>query len=206
MGHDGQPRVFAQRGVPFPSSFTPLTMSLSSSLRALAATALTALIIPCVSVAAQGFTAGPIYAGPRVWLGNLNGATAIGVQAEKGFTQPGKYGSGIIAFGAGVDHYSWDWGYPGGSYEYSVTPIQVFSNYHFKVATQPKLDPYAGLALVYSVVSASYTGIGSTSASNSTTDIAGHVGARYFLSGKFAVQGQVGFGYGTLSLGATWRF
>lgn len=157
-------------------------------------------------LAAQGFETGPIYAGPRIWTGNLNGATAIGVQAEKGFTAPGKYGTGIIAGGVGVDRYAWSTTFPGGEYEYSVVPIQVFGNYHFKVASQPKLDPYAGLAFVYSIVSASYSGIGTASASSSGSDIAGQVGARYFLTDKFAVQGQLGFGYGTLSAGATWRF
>ncbi|MBX9854759.1 MAG: hypothetical protein K2Y26_04505 [Gemmatimonadaceae bacterium] len=155
---------------------------------------------------AQGFATGAVYAGPRIWTGNLNGATAIGVQAEKGLTAPGKYGPGVISAGIGVDWYSWDFTYPGGKYEYSVVPIQAFSNYHFAVKSQPKLDPYAGLALVYSVVNATVTGLGSASASASGTDIAGQVGARWFFTEKFAAQGQLGFGYGTLSVGATWKF
>ena len=57
------------------------------------------------------FEAGPFYAGPRVWIGNLNGAVAIGGQIERGFTQPGAYGPGIIAGGVGIDHYSWDFDY-----------------------------------------------------------------------------------------------
>lgn len=154
----------------------------------------------------QGFVTGAIYAGPRIWTGNLNGATAIGVQAEKGLTAPGKYGPGVISAGLGVDWYSWDFTYPGGRYEYTVVPIQAFSNYHFVVKSQPKLDPYAGLALVYSVVNATVTGVGSASASASGTDIAGQVGARWFFTEKFAAQGQLGFGYGTLSVGATWKF
>lgn len=154
----------------------------------------------------QGFVTGAIYAGPRIWTGNLNGATAIGVQAEKGLTAPGKYGPGVISAGLGVDWYAWDFTYPGGRYEYTVVPIQAFSNYHFVVKSQPKLDPYAGLALVYSVVNATVTGVGSASASASGTDIAGQVGARWFFTEKFAAQGQLGFGYGTLSVGATWKF
>jgi hypothetical protein len=154
----------------------------------------------------QGYEVGPVYAGPRIFTGNLNGATAIGVQAEKGITKPGAYGTGSISAGAGIDHYSWNAAYPGGKYEYSVTPIQLFSNYHFKIASQPKLDPYAGLALVYSIVSASYTGIASASASANNTDFAGQFGARWFFNDKLAAQAQAGFGYGTLSLGATWRF
>ena len=33
---------------------------------------------------------------------------------------------------------------------------------------------------------------------------AGQAGARYFVSDRFSLQGQIGFGYGTLGLGATW--
>ncbi|MBL0890969.1 MAG: hypothetical protein IBJ19_10175 [Gemmatimonadaceae bacterium] len=155
---------------------------------------------------AQGFATGAIYAGPRIWTGNLNGATAIGVQAEKGLTAPGKYGPGVISAGHGVDWYSWDFTYPGGKYEYSVVPIQAFSNYHSGIKTQPNAEPYAELAMEYSVVNATVTGIGSASASASGTDLAGQVGARWFFTEKFAAQGQLGFGYGTLSVGATWKF
>lgn len=183
-------------------------MFLNSTIRRVSRSAVAVMLLAAsASVAsAQGFESGPIYAGPRIWTGNLNGATAIGVQAEKGVTKAGAYGPGVISAGVGIDRYSWDYAFPGGKYEYSVTPVQLFSNYHFKIASQPKLDPYAGLAFVYSIVSASTTGVAVGSASDSYTDIAGQVGARYFLTEKFAVQGQLGFGYGTLSLGATWRF
>ena len=176
--------------------------TLSAAIAALClAAALPASVLP-----AQGFQTGTTYAGPRLWTGNLNGATAIGVQAERGLTAPGEFGPGVISGGVGIDWYSWDFAYPGGRYEYSVVPLQAFSNYHFPVASLPKLDPYVGLALVYSVVSASTTGIAAGSANASSADIAGQAGARWFVTEKLAVQGQVGFGYGTLSLGATWRF
>lgn len=149
-----------------------------------------------------------LYGGPRVWIGGLNGATAFGAQVERGFTNPGQYGSGIISGGVGVDWYSWSYDYPFGSYDYSVVPVQLFSNYHFLLPKSPKLDPYAGLSLVYSIVSASWNGAGiaGSGASSSSFDIAGQAGMRYFISNKFAVQGQVGFGYGTLGLGASWMF
>ena len=57
--------------------------------------------------AGRRFQSGPLYAGPRVWLGNLNGAVAVGGQIEKGLTEPGKYGAGIISGGIGADYYSW---------------------------------------------------------------------------------------------------
>ncbi len=154
------------------------------------------------------FRTGAVYAGPRLWIGNLNGATAIGAQAERGFTQAGQYGPGIIAGGIGVDYYNWSFDYPVGSYDYSVVPLQVFANYHFVVANNTRFDPYAGLAFVYSVVNASWNGPAGSdvSASANGSDIAGQAGVRYFVNDKFAVQGQLGFGYGTIGLGATWKF
>lgn len=155
------------------------------------------------------FVTGAIYAGPRIWIGNLNGATAIGVQAERGMSEAGAYGPGLISAGAGVDYYSWSQSFAGlGRYSYSVIPIQIFSNYHFVLEDYPRIDPYLGLALVYQMVSSSWDGSGmaGASASGSTTDIAGQAGVRYFFSPTLAAQAQVGFGYGTLGIGATWRF
>lgn len=155
------------------------------------------------------FRTGVVYAGPRVWLGNLNGAIAFGLQAERGFTQAEEYGPGIITGGAGIDFYSWSFAYPGlGEYRYSVVPIQVFSNYHFPIPSLPKVDPYLGLALVYSIVNASWSGLGTPGVSTAASSLAfaGQGGARYFVNERLAIQGQIGFGYGTLGLGATWRF
>lgn len=153
------------------------------------------------------FESGPFYAGPRVWIGNLNGSMAIGGQIERGFTQPGAYGPGIISGGVGVDYYSWDFDYTFGQYKYSVIPLQVFSNYHFVIESNKKIDPYAGLALVYSLVNSSWEGSGiAAEADGNYFDLAGQAGVRYFLTPKVALQGQVGFGYGTLGLGATWKF
>jgi hypothetical protein len=151
---------------------------------------------------------GETYIGPRLWVGNLNGAFAVGVQAERVFTQPQQYGPGVIAGGVGIDYYNWSYSYqPAGEYSYSVVPVQVFGNYHFVVPSLPKVDPYLGLALVYSFVNASWSGGGvAAQADASSLVFAAQGGARYFLSEKLALQGQVGFGYGTLGLGATWRF
>lgn len=192
-----------------------ITISRVATALAVAATAAAAQGAPAPSAAPAGnpgapspeFTTGAYYAGPRVWLGNLNGAVAIGGQVERGFTQPNAYGPGIIAGGIGVDYYSWSYDYSFGSYKYSVVPLQAFGNYHFIIEGNKKLDPYAGLALVYSMVNASWNGAGvAADAEASGIDIAGQAGVRYFVNEKFAVQGQVGFGYGTLGLGATWRF
>lgn len=159
---------------------------------------------------AQQFETGVWYAGPRIWVGELNGAVAIGGQIERGFTEPGKYGPGVISGGAGLDYYSWSFDYPPfGGYDYTVIPVQLFSRYHFVITSNRKLDPYAGLAFVYSHVSASWSGTGTSSgfsASGSASDIAGEAGLGYFVNERFRVHAQLGFGYGTLGLGASWRF
>ena len=153
------------------------------------------------------FETGRIYAGPRLWIGNLNGAIAIGAQAERGFTTAGQYGPGIIGGGVGIDYYTWDFDYTFGNYNYSVIPLQAFSNYHFVIESNKKIDPYVGLALVYSIVNASWEGAGvAAEAEANHLTFAGQGGVRYFLNDKVALQGQVGFGYGTLGLGATWKF
>ena len=153
------------------------------------------------------FQAGPTYFGPRVWLGGLNGAVAFGAQAERAFTQPGETGSGMISGGVGVDYYSWSNDYVGGSYSYSVIPLQAFSNYHLIIKSNRKLDPYVGLALVYSIVNASWEGSGvEAGADGSSLGFAGQGGLRHALSDSFSLQGQVGFGYGTLGLGTSWKF
>jgi outer membrane protein W len=83
----------------------------------------------------------------------------------------------------------------------------VFSNYHFVVANNRKFDPYLGLAFVYSIVNASWSGGTDPGAADGNyTDIAAQAGLRYFLKDNVALQGQIGFGYGTLGLGATWKF
>jgi hypothetical protein len=159
--------------------------------------------------ATSDFEVGRWYAGPRLWIGNLNGAVAFGGQLEKGFTKPGQYGPGIIGGGLGLDWYSWSYDYPLGlgTYKYSVIPFQVFSNYHFVIPSNKKIDPYVGLAFVYSVVSASWSGGNDPGTADANyTNFAGQAGLRYFLKDNVALQGQIGFGYGTLGLGATWKF
>jgi hypothetical protein len=175
--------------------------------RAVAILSMVATAVPAQEATAPTFQTGAFYAGPRLWLGNLNGAIAIGGQIERGFTKSGAYGPGIIAGGVGVDYYTWSYDYPFGSYSYSVVPVQIFGNYHFVIEKNPKLDPYLGVALVYSAVSASWEGVGTAvTADGSGTTFAGQAGVRYFMSEKLALQAQLGFGYGTLGVGATWRF
>jgi outer membrane protein W len=88
-----------------------------------------------------------------------------------------------------------------------VIPFQVFSNYHFVIASNKKFDPYVGLAFVYSVVSASWSGGNDPgNADANYTDFAGQAGLRYYLKDNDALQRQIGIGYGTLGHGPTRKF
>lgn len=62
-------------------------------------------------------------------------------------------------------------------------------------------------AFVYSIVNRSWSGGADPgTADASYTDFAGQAGLRYFLRENIALQGQICFGYGTLGIGATWKF
>jgi hypothetical protein len=172
------------------------------------ALSLVALVAVTAPSAAQQFDNGNLYVGPRVWIGNLNGSAAIGGQIERGFTAPGEVGPGIIGGGVGVDYYSWSQNLTLGDFNYSVVPFQLFGNYHFVIEKNRRIDPYLGLAFVYSMVSSSWdgTGIGAgASVAGNYTTFAGQGGVRYFMSDRVSLQGQVGFGYGTLGMGATFK-
>ena len=171
--------------------------------------AVAALALSTIGVARASaqFEKGPFYVGPHIWIGGLNGATAIGAQIERGLTEPGAYGPGIISGGLGVDYYSYDFGLAATGYKYKYIPFQLFSNYHWIVESNKKIDPYVGLALVYNYVSVTYNSSTiRTGANGSGINFAGHAGLRYFISDNFAVHGQLGFGFGNLGLGVDWKF
>ena len=72
----------------------------ATTVRSMLTTALLCAVL--AAPASAQFRTQTNYAGPRVWVGNLNGAVAIGGQIERGFTNPGDYGPGVIAGGGGV--------------------------------------------------------------------------------------------------------
>jgi hypothetical protein len=105
---------------------------------------------------------------------------------------------GIVGFSTST--YGWT------NYEWSYTYISIGARgeYHF-MENSDKLDAYAGLTLGYNVVSVSepdgyqsYWGY----ESESSYLLAGvHVGARYALSEKIGIFGELGYGIGYLTVG-----
>jgi hypothetical protein len=74
-------------------------------------------------------------------------------------------------------------------------PVMAVGNMHFPIASQPKLDVYAGASVgfIRGSVSADTPGYnGSTSNTDSAVGIQG--GARYEFGPKLAVHGQLGIG------------
>jgi hypothetical protein len=63
-------------------------------IRAIAIAVAAAAPAAAQSTAAGQFETGRYYAGPRIWIGNLNGSAAVGGQVERGFTTPGRTGRG----------------------------------------------------------------------------------------------------------------
>jgi outer membrane protein W len=146
--------------------------------------------------------------GPTVGLGGINGASAsFGGRFEHAIKALPDMGNGILGIQVAADYYSWSNASPGFSSSFKFIPIGVTANYHFKVETQPKFDPFLGLGLGYNVVSCSVSsGAFSTNcAYNSGVYFIGRAGARYFLSPKMAAYGDVGAGGATLNLGLMFK-
>ena len=68
-----------------------------------------------------------------------------------------------------------------------------------------KLDTYAGATLGYDIVSASGD-YGDFSASSSAITAGVFVGARYYLSDKFAVNAELGYDIAILTVGVSYKF
>ena len=133
------------------------------------------------------FNTGPWYAGPRVWIGNLNGAVAFGGQIEKAsrnLASTARASSPAARESTGT---------PGASTIRSAAATSIPSSRSRSSATttsssssNKKIDPYVGLALVYSVVSASWEwGVASQhQPTGNTTDFAGQAGAALLHQGQ----------------------
>jgi hypothetical protein len=143
----------------------------------------------------------------RTWLG-VHGTLSLGASGEKLVTEPGRVGPGAISVGASVDAYRYGGSYAGlGEWNVTVVPVGGFANYHIALDDR-RFDPYVGLGLGYAVVQASARtaggGVASVGRASGVYSF-GHLGARYFVSPRLAVQAQTGWGLGSLSVGVSWK-
>jgi len=117
-------------------------------------------------------------------------------------------GPGVIGIGGllGYTSSKSDYSYLGTSYGWKVsyTIIGVRGTYHL-VDIANKLDLYGGLMLSYSIVSVKETGdfggLNVTSSEGSHANLSLFAGARYYFSDKFAVMGELGYGFTILNIG-----
>jgi hypothetical protein len=112
---------------------------------------------------------------------------------------------GIVGFSASEESYSYytyDW-----TYEYSYILVGARASYHVDFGVE-NLDTYTGVMVGYNIVSSSITGDEtlSSSASSSYLLYGGYVGARYFFTENIAAFGELGYGMGIITLGATMTF
>ncbi|MDC7221125.1 MAG: hypothetical protein PQJ59_14410 [Spirochaetales bacterium] len=111
---------------------------------------------------------------------------------------------GIVAYAKSEDDYSY-FGY-NWTYEYSYILIGGRAAYHVDFGVD-NLDTYAGVLLGFNIVNSSVSGDswGSSSADSSYMLYGAYAGARYFFTDNIAAFGEVGYGMGLITLGATFK-
>ena len=124
--------------------------------------------------------------------------TPIGLSFEHGFTDNISAGA-YVAYASTSQNY----GFSKASYTYILTAARA--SYHFDLGVD-KLDPYIGAILGYNIVSAKWTGVAVPGANAGAVIYGGHAGARYYVSDKIALFGEVGYGVGTLNAGISFKF
>lgn len=155
------------------------------------------------TINAQGFNENSKTLSFGIGLGGFAGLTGtstlppISVGAQFAVTDKISAG-GIIGY-AGSSQELWG----GGKWKYSYILIGARGEYHF-MKPEDKLDLYAGITLGYNIVSSSWEGSGLSlsDASGSELLYGAHLGAKYAISDKFGVYGELGYGIGVLNLGA----
>ena len=111
-----------------------------------------------------------------------------------------------ISFGGllGIAKSEYDWGYLYDNWSYTYFVLGARAAYHLKLES-PKIDPYGGLMLGYNIVTFSGSEIYGHSAASSYLMYGFYGGARYFFNPKMAVYAELGYGFGYLNLGISYK-
>jgi OmpW family len=148
--------------------------------------------------------------GPVVGIGGLSGASlSLGGRFEYAFKSLPDLGNGTLGIMVSADYYSHSYNYGGfaGAYSFSYKwiPIGATVNYHFKLEST-KFDPFVGLGLGYTLVTASCSGpYCGSGAYSSAIYFIGRLGGRYFFSDNMALYADVGAGAATLNAGIMFK-
>lgn len=152
------------------------------------------------------FTATTLDVGPTIGLGGLGSGAGlnIGGRIEKGIKDLPSLGNGTLGIDAFVQRWSFD---PcGGAFSdcgASIIFLGARANYHFKIASNPKIDPFIGLGLGYA--NWSWDGDTFDLYDDSGIDFVGNVGIRYYFSEKLAGYADLGTGAATINLGVMFK-
>jgi hypothetical protein len=151
------------------------------------------------------------------------------VQAGLGFGMMGVYGDVVIppislsidmakeiegypiSYGAiiGLAKSEYGWSYwTGDKWTYTYFLLGARAAYHLKMKSD-KIDPYGGLMLGYNIVSykepSGWDPAYNYSAKSSYLMYGFYGGARYFFNPKMAVYAELGYGFGYLNLGLSFK-
>jgi len=169
-----------------------------------------ALLALSGAAAAQSTPAFTAYGKSQKFLGAHIGMSGVGSTAEYGLNGEVAYNE-HIGIGAWADTWSYgqSFGTAIGSYDWNVRYIAVAGTgaYHFAVKSNPRVDPFAGAALGYYLVSTSTNaaGAGAYQGSASRMFLGGYGGIRYFFKPALSGVARLGFGSSYLTLGVDYR-
>jgi hypothetical protein len=175
------------------------------SMMALATACLALAAVPAAAQmkGAANFSMGYTDIGPVVGLGGIGSASAsFGGRFEHAIKPLPDLGNGTLGIEAAFDYYS----YSAGFFSLKYIPIGVTANYHFKL-DEPKIDPFIGAGLGYSVATCSYSGSVNSGCGSygSALYFIGRVGARYFFAPKMSLYADAGAGGAALNVGLMFK-
>ena len=165
------------------------------------------VVVALASTASAQFENQRNYAGAHVGLSGVGSTLTLGLDYERGITNPGEVGPGIIGIGGVFDYFSYSEDYFAAAGSWTYIDFGVSGMYHL-VLDNKKWDPFAGLVLGYEIATwkwnNSYYGSYSPSAGGFT--LGGSAGIRYFFNDNWAAQARVGFGFYILAVGVDYKF
>ncbi len=151
--------------------------------------------------AAAQYGVGQKHLGAHIGMSGTGSSTAaFGLNGEVAYNQN-------IGIGAWVDTWSYGQSFVGSSWNVRYIALAGTGAWHFAVKSNPKIDPFVGLALGYYVVSTSVdSGTGTFGGSaNSTLFLGGFGGARYFFKPNISGVARLGFGATYLTIGVDFK-
>ena len=171
-------------------------------MRARVLLVVSALVISVGTFASQAqaqFQPKQKFLGAHVGLSGVGSAAALGVNGEVAYNDR-------IGIGAWFDTWSYSSSFVGGEWSVRYVALAGTGAYHFPVKSNPKIDPFLGVAVGYFVVSTSTDVNGANYGGNGSRIFAGGFGgARYLFKPNLAGVARLGFGASYLTVGVDFK-